>query len=80
MTNSVLKMVLKWKRHFFKLNCNNSTVHLVLDYFIFFLPRRAQVLRNFVYYRFVSKPNVKGQNKWGRTERQDIHEVVEAAV
>lgn len=62
MINSVLKMVLKWKQHFFKVNCNNCRVHLFWGFGFF---SGAGTHRNIVSDRPVSKPNVKGQNKLG---------------
>lgn len=63
--NSVLKMVLKWKRHFFKVNCNNCTVHLVLGFCFF---QGGQGCSEISFQIDSSKPNVKGQNKLGGTE------------
>lgn len=77
--NSVLKMVLKWKRHFFKVNCNNCTVHLFLG-FCFFQGGQGCSEISFQIDSFQSLM-LKDKINWGGlSERQDIREVVEEAV
>lgn len=67
MFNDVLKIVLKWKRHFAKVNCNNCTVHLGLCFcFVvcFGFLVGAGMLRNFISDSLVSKLLVKYKINW----------------
>lgn len=79
MINSVLKMVLKWKQHFLKVNCNNCRVHLFWG-FGFFFGGQGCTETSFQIDPFQSLM-LKDKTNWGGlSKRQDICEVVEEAV